>query len=55
MSKKTCSVCGLNEKACMHSIQLRDEKTDVRVKMMFWFAIGFLFAIGIMFIEICGV
>ena len=55
MSNKNCPVCGLNEKACLHSLQLREERTDLRVKMMIWFAIGFLFAIGLMFIEICGV
>lgn len=52
MSKKTCSVCGLNEKACMHCLQLRDERTDLCVTRILWFFIGFVIAIAAMFIEI---
>lgn len=51
MSKKTCSVCGLNEKACLHSLQLRDEKADIRVTRIFWFSIGFLLALGVVYIN----
>jgi predicted nucleic acid-binding Zn ribbon protein len=51
MSKKNCSVCGLNEKACLHSLQLRDEKADLRVTKIFWFSVGFILALGVVFIN----
>lgn len=51
MSKKHCTVCGLNEKACLHSLQLREEKVDLRVTRICWFAIGFLLALGVVFFE----
>lgn len=52
MSKKHCIVCGLNEKACLHSLQLREEKTDLRVTRIFWFSVGFILALGVVFINL---
>jgi predicted nucleic acid-binding Zn ribbon protein len=52
MSNKNCDVCGINEKACMHCLDFNYKKRDHRVTVMFWFAMGFLFAIGILLIEI---
>jgi predicted nucleic acid-binding Zn ribbon protein len=45
MSKKHCTVCGLNEKACLHSQKLKHDSRDLRVTRIFWFTMGFLSAI----------
>jgi hypothetical protein len=40
MNNKHCTVCGLNEKACLHSLQLKDGNLSLRVTRLLWFFIG---------------
>jgi len=47
-----CTVCGIPEKACLHHLQKREEKRDLRVTRICWFAVGFLTAMGMLLIEI---
>jgi demethoxyubiquinone hydroxylase (CLK1/Coq7/Cat5 family) len=57
MKNNNCSVCGLSEKVCLHSIEKQESKIEKRVTAMFWATIGFLLGIGsglIVIIDICA-
>lgn len=50
MRIKHCNVCGLNEEACLHSLEKQGNIKDLRVTRLFWFLIGVL-ASGVLFLT----
>lgn len=53
-----CTVCGLPEKACLHSQNYDEQKKDYRVTALFWAIIGFILGVGLsltLYVELCEI
>lgn len=42
METNNCTVCGLHKGACLHQMQLIDDRNDRRVTRIVWFLFGFV-------------